>query len=152
MPTSSNTRPDPALVRVSATEQLTAFRGSPPPASDKLLGDREMEGQMRSLPDVCFQLGHTRAEVAEVGSCVAIGFMRQGRYVMRIYRKTDAGWSAHTFALHVEVPQAQQLPRRRRSDGKSKAAAAAHPPVYAWRSTDPRPTGDTRRRRRNRHR
>ena len=139
MPISSSTRPDPALVRTSASEQLTAFRVSPPPASDRLISDAEMEGQMRGLPDVCFQLAHTRAETAEVGSCAAVGYISKGAHAMRIYRKTPKGWSSHTFTLHVQVDEAAPQQSRRRSKGRNRPQSprvTARPPVYSWLPKD----------------
>lgn len=118
------------LIRESAAEQLAVFRDSPPPASDKLISDREMEGQMRGLSDVCFQFAHIRAETAAIGSCTAIGYVGSGQHRMRIYRKTAKGWSWHNFTLHVERPAAQV---RQRREGRT-VAVATRPPVYSWQT------------------
>lgn len=130
MPTYSSTRPDPDTVRASATELLTTFRSSPPPDSERLVGDAEMEGQLRGLPDVCFLLGHTRAETSAVGTCVAVGYKSQGRYVTRIYRKTAAGWSSHTYTLSVKVPKA----RPTKGHAKGGTASANLAPILSWES------------------
>lgn len=130
MPTFSSTHTDSELVRTSASEQLAAFRGSPPPASDKLLGDNEMEGQMRGLPGVYLQLGHTRAETAQIGSCVAVGYVNsEGHRFMRIYRKTAKGWSPHTFKLRVERNKTKRQPKGR---SHGHATETTRPPVYSW--------------------
>jgi hypothetical protein len=133
-------RPDPALVRASAQEWLAVFQKISTPATGATLGDREMEGQMRGLPDLCFQFGYTKADKAEVGSCAAVGYMSQGRYRLRIYRKTDQGWTQHTFNLHLETLQAQGSGRPK---GKKQ-----QPPAYVWRTVAKSPADKPRRGRR----
>ena len=152
MSTSSNTRPDPALVRISATELLASFRDNPPHAGNTLLSDGEMEGQMRGLPDICFQLAHTRAETAEIGACAAVGYIGQGlaiqgRYLMRIYRKTEKGWSPHTYILTVEAPPKNKVKQPQGRKGTVKTAAdTTRPPTYTWSVyAPPKSTGEVRR-------
>ncbi len=123
-----NLTPDPALVRASAQDWLTTFQKAPTPATGATLADREMEGQMRGLPDLCFQFGYTRADRAELGSCAAVGYLSQGRYRLRIYRKTDQGWTQHTFNLHLET-LAQDSGRP-----KGKKQRTELPPTYVWRT------------------
>jgi hypothetical protein len=136
VPTFSNTTPDPALVRTSATEQLAAFRSSPPPVSGRLLSDNEMEGQMRGLPEICFQLAHTRAETSAVDTCAAVGYISKDGHAMRIYRKTAGGWSQHTFTLNVEMPPKTKQPKGR----QGRTAPDTRPPVYSWQIVAPKAT------------
>lgn len=135
MPTNSSTRPDPDLVRASAIEVLAAFRSNPPAPREKLISDAEMEGQMRGLPEVRFQLNHTRAATSEVGKCVAVGYM--GGHALRIYRKTAAGWCWHNFTLKVEVPTAQKVQQVR---GRRKVMTVPNgdPPTLSWEPTKPK--------------
>jgi hypothetical protein len=90
-------------IRESAEARLAAFRVKPTePTSRAILRDSDVEGQMRSLSGVCFQLGLTTAAKAPVGTSVAVGYQSNGQHRMRIYRKTSPGrWTQHTFALQV---------------------------------------------------
>jgi len=131
--TSSTPKPDSAAARAAAIEELEKFRANQPIISGTLLGDRDMEGQMRGLPGIFFQLGHTRAETSAVGTCVAVGFISQGKHAMRIYRKTAKGWTQHSFTLHVEAVQKPAEPRRGRA---RRVTSVTHPPVHTWRPAE----------------
>ncbi len=142
MSTPSSTRLDPNAVRTSAGEQLAAFRLSPPPAGEKLISDAELEGQMRGLPSVCFQLNHTRAETSPVGTCVAVGYM--GGHALRIYRKTAAGWCWHNFTLKVEVPTTQKV-QQVRGRRKVTTVPTGDPPTLSWEPAAPKAEQPARR-------
>ena len=144
---SGSLKPDPTLVRLSAQEHLAAFQTMPAEAtSGHLLGDREMEGQMRGFPDVCFHFGFTTAADAKVGANVAVGYLSKTGYRMRIYRKGPRGWSQHTFVLRLTAQQP------RGGGKKHQRKSVAQQPVYAWCAHAPQSssTAPTRRGKRGR--
>jgi hypothetical protein len=120
------------LVLESAEARLAQFRNKPTePTSRAVLGDRELEGQMRSLSGVCFQLGLSTAAKAEVGACVAVGYKSNGEHRMRIYRKLGGGWTQHTFALVVTKARV----------GGGRGTIGRRQSVYTWDTHAPQRSG-----------